>query len=165
MKKLEDNISFKQLNKIIFDEVKPKEKERELDIDTLKNGFTNIKIGQLSKETISILNLNRDVCDIILWEDRFKYIEKHKLNFSNEESFYKHIKQIPDIINNPDYIGKHPKDNSVQYIKLIDELMIVAIRIKDNGNLSFRTAYPLTYKQLDDYVKSGTAWQVGRNLL
>lgn len=132
----------------------------DLDYQFLKNGFKNIKIGILTKEIANLINLNIKECDIILWEDRFKYIEKHKVNFKSEEDFVKHVKAIPNIIQNPDYVGRHPKDNSIQYIKQLDELMIVAIRIKNKGSLCFRTAYPLTHKQLDDYISSGTVWKV-----
>jgi hypothetical protein len=135
-----------------------------LDIDSLKKGFVTIKIGILTKEVIDLLGLNRNECSIILWEDRFHYIEKHKSDFKNEEDFYKHISQIPDIIENPDYVGKHPGKNSIEYIKKIDELMIVAVRIKETGNLAFRSAYPLTENQLSEYLNSGTVMKVERNI-
>jgi hypothetical protein len=131
-----------------------------LDLKSLKSGFLNIKVGRLSKKIIDILNLNREECDIILWEDRFKYIEKHKVHFDDEADYMKHIACIPEVIESPDYVGKHPADNSIEYIKRIDKLMIVAIRIKDKGNLAFRTAFPLSENQLQDYIRSGTVWKV-----
>jgi hypothetical protein len=133
-----------------------------LDINSLQKGFMTIRIGVLTKEIIDLLGLNRSECDIILWEDRFKYIEKHKCDFKTEAAFYKHIALIPDIIENPDYVGKHPSKNSIEYIKRIDELMIVAVRIKETGNLAFRSAFPLTEKQLLDYINSKTIIKVYR---
>ena len=133
---------------------------RLLDINSLKNGFINVKVGRLTQDIINLLNLNRDECDIVLWEDRLKYIEKHKVNFDDESDFEKHIARIPEIIDSPDYVGKHPADNSIQYIKRLDKLMIVAIRIKNQGNLAFRTAYPLSEEQLADYIKCGTVWKI-----
>ena len=133
-----------------------------LDIKTLNAGFSCIKIGALSQEVINLLNLNRNKCDIILWEDRFKYIEKHKEDFKSEQEFYEHISQIPEIIENPDYIAKHPTSNSIEYIKRINELMLVAIRIKDKGNLALRSAYPLSENQLNDYLTKGTAIKMGK---
>jgi len=56
------------------------------------------------------------------------------VDFASEEVFCSHIKQIPNIFIAPDYIGLHPKDNCIQYIKLIDEIMLVGIRIKGTGN-------------------------------
>lgn len=135
-----------------------------LDINALKNGFKTIKIGVLTKEVITLLGLNRNECDIILWEDRFQYIEKHKVDFKTEDDYYRHIAQIPDIIENPDYVGIHPGKNSLEFIKQIDELMIVAVRIKQIGSLAFRSAYPLTEKQLLNYLNSGTVLKVERNI-
>jgi hypothetical protein len=135
-----------------------------LDLNFLNAGFTSIKIGKLSKEVISLLKLNRSECDIILWEDRFIYIEKHIQDFESEEAFENHISCIPDIIENPDYVGRHPKDNSIQYIKRINELMLVAVRIKDKGNLSFRSAYPITEAQLDDYLMYGNTTEYNKDI-
>jgi hypothetical protein len=135
-----------------------------LDLNFLNAGFTSIIIGKLSKEIIALLKLNRSECNIILWEDRFKYIEKHIQDFESEEEFRKHISLIPDIIENPDYVGRHPKDNSMQYIKRINELMLVAVRIKDKGNLSFRSAYPITEAQLDDYLMYGNTTEYNKDI-
>lgn len=135
-----------------------------LDINHLNSGFTNVKIGRLTKEVISQLNINRSECDIILWNDRYEYIQKHIPNFKSKEDFDKHIALIPDIIENPDYIGKHPNDNSIQYIKRINELMIVAIRVKEKGHLALRSAYPLREKQLENYIESGTAWKYKKGI-
>jgi predicted RNA methylase len=128
-----------------------------LDIIQLESGFINIKIGELTKNTINLLKLNREKCDIIMWEDRFKYIEKHIEDFNTKEDFDLCMSYIPEIIANPDYIAKHPSKNSLEYIKQVNELMIVVVRIKDKGNLAFRTAYPLSKEQLEDYINSGTA--------
>jgi hypothetical protein len=128
----------------------------DLDIDALKNGLESLEVGCLTKEVIDLLGLNRQECKIIFWRDRLSHIEKHKGDFKSEADFYKHIRKIPEIIKNPDYVGKHPTKGSIEYIKRLDELMIVAVRIKSIGNLAFRSAYPLTEKQLADYLKSGT---------
>jgi len=126
-----------------------------LNINELNAGFSYVKIGILTNQVINSLNLSKDECNIVLWEDRFKYIQKHKSDFKSEESFYKCVAQIPEIIANPDYIGKHPTKNSIEYIKRIDELVIVAIRIKQ-GQLALRTVFPLTESQLQDYIQSKT---------
>jgi len=59
----------------------------------------------------------------------------------------------------PDYIGLHPKDNSIQYIKRIDEIMLVGIRIKGTGELSLRSSYPITKDTLNRYIQSNTCWK------
>jgi len=78
-----------------------------LDIIAFKKGLQVAKIGVLTNDIISLTGLKRDVGDILLWQDRFSYLEKHKEDFSTEEEFYYHIEQIPDIIENPNYVGLH----------------------------------------------------------
>jgi len=127
----------------------------QLNIEKLKRGFTYVKIGKLSQEVIDLLGLKLIECDIIMWEDKFEYIHKHITDFKSEENFYNCISKIPETIASPDYIGLHPSKNSIEYIKRIDELVIIAIRIK-NGKLALKTMFPLTEAQLEDYIKSNT---------
>lgn len=136
----------------------------ELDIKKLESGFSNIKVGKLSNNVIKLLKLNCKETNILLWEDRLGYIHKHLKDFRIRDSFYNCMSQIPNVIENPDYIAKHPTKNSLEYIKRIDELFIVVVRIKSKGNLAIRTAYPLTEEQLQNYIKSGTAIKINDNI-
>jgi phage-Barnase-EndoU-ColicinE5/D-RelE like nuclease3 len=126
-----------------------------LDLETLKVKKC-IKVGILNQNVIRLLNLKINPCDIVIWDARLAHIELHKKDFKNEESFVKHIELIPEIIENPDYIGLHPTKNSIEFIKILDELMIVAVRIKNKGNLAVRTVFILSETQLIDYMKGGT---------
>ena len=65
------------------------------------------------------------------------------------------MKNIPNIIKNADYVGLHPTDNSIQYIKRLNKIMLVGIRLKSLGELSYRTTYPITESQLNDYLRKG----------
>ncbi len=131
-----------------------------LDIIAFKKGLQVAKIGVLTNDIISLTGLKRDVGDILLWQDRFSYLEKHKEDFSTEEEFYYHIEQIPDIIENPNYVGLHPRDGSIQYIKQIDKIMLVGVRIRPVKSLSFRSAYPITKEYLKKYIACKTVWEI-----
>lgn len=126
-----------------------------LDLNSYKNGKNKIKIGELTQEVIDLLNIGRKPCNIVMWQERLKYTEKHKFNFKIEEEYQEAIKNIPNIIKNPDYVGLHPNDNSIQYIKQVNRLMLVGIRIRQEGEISYRTAYPITESQLKDYIRKG----------
>ena len=115
-----------------------------------------VLIGTLTLEIIEFLNLNREPGNIVLWEDRLKYIEKHKNDFDTDIEFLRHIEQIPNIIENPDYVGLHPSDNSIQYIKRINRLMLVGVRIRNTGDLNFRSCYPISEQTLQSYLKCNT---------
>lgn len=99
--------------------------------------------------------------DILMWDDRIEHIEKHRMNFRNIYDFDDYIEMIPDIIENPDYIGiKNKNENkSIQFIKQYDDNILIAVRLTAKGKLSFRTMYPITDGQLADYIKKQTAWK------
>lgn len=130
-------------------------KDEKLDLEFYKAGKNKIKIGELTQEVIDLLSINRKPCNIVMWSERLKYTEKHKFNFKTENEYVEAIRNIPNIIRNPDYVGLHPTDNSIQYIKQINRLMLVGIRIRSKGEISYRTAYPITESQLNDYIKKG----------
>lgn len=131
-----------------------------LDYEAFNNGAKWIIIGNLTQDVIDLLKLKRGVGDIVLWHDRLKYIEKHKTDFKTEDDYHKHIIRIPQIIKSPDYIGLHPSNKGIEYIKQIDEIMLVGIRINSTGNLYFRSAYPIRNEKLKLYIKSGTVFRV-----
>ncbi len=57
------------------------------------------------------------------------------LKKSNHGNCLKYIKEIPEIIENPDYVGKNPKEpNSIELVKKFSENILVAIKldIKEN---------------------------------
>lgn len=66
---------------------------------------------------------------------------------------------IPAIISSPDYLSIHKKDNSISFIKDFSSHVSVAIRISSSGSLSYRTMYPITDAQLNNYINKGTSWK------
>ncbi|NMC56957.1 MAG: hypothetical protein GYA50_07045 [Eubacteriaceae bacterium] len=131
--------------------------KNKLDINNLRKGFGCIKIGELKQDMIDLLSLNCKPKNIILWEDKIEYIKKHINDFElGIDQFNECVAQIPQIIDEPDYIGMHPSKNSIEFIKRLSTLVIVAVRFKQSGNLAFRSFYPLSETQLNDYIKSGT---------
>jgi len=125
-----------------------------LDISCIEN--EPYCIGVLTQEVINLLGLNLTEKEIIIWKDRIKYIEKHKSDFTSEDDYRLHVESMPEIISNPDYVGIHPKGDSIQYIKKINKIMLVGIRIKLRGKLVVRSCYPISQSKLDTYIQSGT---------
>lgn len=96
---------------------------------------------------------------ILLLANRIEYTEKHKGNFQTADEYYECLKNITNIIDNPDYLGLPPHDDSIQFIKRMGRAIIVAVRISNKGNLSYRTMYPITDSQLNDYLRKNRAWK------
>jgi len=128
------------------------------DLDNLdKEVYT---LGRITDEIIDLLGLTINQKDIIIWRDRFSYIDKHKNEFDNEEQYIEHVKAIPDVIRNPEYVGVHPNGKSIEFIKKIDKNLMIAVRINKKGNLVFRTSYPIKDSKLNNYISSGRVKKV-----
>lgn len=137
-----------------------------LDISLFSETCKCMRIGKLTKNMVAFLH---EKCpdlsellveqDIVLWENRIAYTAKHKLNFRDEDEYYAYLENTPSIIKNPDYIGIPPHDLSIQFIKVFEHNIVVAVRISAKGTLSYRTMYPITDGQLQDYQRKNRAWK------
>ncbi len=95
---------------------------------------------------------------VFIWKDRIEHIKKHSYDVSGL-STKEMIDLLPSIIEEPDYLGYRTKDNSIQFIKVINGNLLVAVRADSNGRLNFRTMYTITDGQLEDYIKKNHAWK------
>ena len=138
-----------------------------LDISAFENGKNFISLGKIRPEIVSFLiekepslsgQLNSET-EILFWKDRLRHTELHKDDFFSDNEFYNYLERIPFIISNPDYISVHKKDNSISFIKDFSAHVSVAIRISSSGSLSYRTMYPITDAQLNNYISKGSSWK------
>jgi hypothetical protein len=113
-------------------------------------------IGNLEQKIIALLQVNIAEGKILIDVLNIKHAEKHKCEFQSEEEYIRHMEHLTDIIQNPDYIGLHPDGTSIQFIKKIDEVMILAIRIRSQGPYWVRTVFPITLGKLQTYIDAGT---------
>ena len=117
-------------------------------------------IGELTEEIILKMGLDVDPGEIVINKWRIRHIKKHKKDFQTEEEFWEHINEIPNILKSPDYIGPHPDGGSLQFIKKINENMLVAVKVQDVENLTVWTAYLLKNTTLQNYIASGRIHKV-----
>lgn len=130
--------------------------ENKLDIKSILKADNNnpIKIGELNNEVISALNLDCSPRNILLTADRIYHCEKHKNEYKDEHSYNHSISSIPEIISNPDYIGFNKSNNSIHYVKKLDDATLVAVRLSYRGALTLRTVFPLTEYKLNKEINS-----------
>ena len=114
-------------------------------------------VGILTDEVIQLLGLNLNSTNIAFSEDKIRYAEKHADKFESYEQYKYYIESTPDIISNPDYVALHPSGKSIEYIKCVDEILLVAVRVRQHGHLWVKSFYPITQSKLDLYIKVGTA--------
>ncbi len=140
---------------------------KKLDIELFSNDIKFQSVGKLSNEIVDFIiskkpefnNILNSNTDVIFWEDRIKHISAHKDDFISDKAFFNCLEDIPSIIQTPDYISIHPKDNSILFIKDFSQHISVAIRVSFHGNLSIRTMYPLMDSQLSNYINKNRAWK------
>ncbi|MDR0925385.1 MAG: hypothetical protein LBN31_13660 [Hungatella sp.] len=114
----------------------------------------NIKVGEYKTEFNNILGLDIEICDII----QSKGLRAHMIK-SRHEKCLKYIDSIPDIIENPDYIGVNPNEKGVKSIELIKRYkdnILVGIKVdEDNDCLYVSTMHDITESKIERRLNSG----------
>jgi hypothetical protein len=137
------------------------------DLSVFAGDVKCVSIGRLSPDMVGFLvgkcpslsGIIDSDTDILFWKDRIKHTELHKKDFMSDAAYINCFESIPSIIESPDYLSVHPKDNSISFIKDFSEHVSVAIRFSASGGLSYRTMYPIMDAQLSDYIDKGRAWK------
>lgn len=135
-----------------------------LNIDKIIVNKQIVKVGELTQEQIDTLNIDMKPRNIKFAYDRISHCEKHKSDFINIESYNYSMQNIPQIINIPDYIGYNPQNNSIEYIKQLGDLTLVAIRLKQQGDLFLRSIYPISKSKLENGIKRNRIQKYKRDL-
>ena len=130
-----------------------------LDIDNINKKVYHV--GVLTPEIINILSLDIQSANICISDDKITYTKKHESKFKDYSEYKKCIEETSNIIANPDYVAVHPNGNSIEYIKKIDQVMLVAVRVKNAGTLWIKSIFPITESKLAVYIKTGSAKKVG----
>lgn len=61
-----------------------------------------------------------------------------------------------DIISNPDYAGIHPSEpDSIELVKILNENVLVAIKLDPKGYLYLSSMYALTPSKVPKRIKNG----------
>lgn len=109
------------------------------------------KIGQLTKKVIKAFELDYEVGkEILLSRKRKRHMEKHRSEFNDFDGAFE---RIGEIIRNPDFVGRHPNGQSLEYVKRIDGNVLVAVRL--SNELTVRTMYVISEAKLKNYIKTG----------
>lgn len=139
----------------------------ELDVTKFSEEIKFQSLGKLSPDIVDFIlskkpefqgRISSDT-DVLFWKARVKHTKKHKKDFDSEQEFEECLKNIPIIIANPDYISIHPSDESVSFIKKYNKNVSVAIKISMNGEMVYRTMYPLRDSQLNNYIENDRCWE------
>ncbi len=118
-----------------------------------KNSKTADVVGILNKGIIDRFNLIglKENQEILCGEDNKNHMrEEHPIDFE------KYFHMLEEILANPTYIAKHPKKDSIEYIKEIEkdgDKVLVAVRASGKGILFARTLFVMESSKVEAYKK------------
>lgn len=116
-------------------------------------------IAHISKQIIDILNLNLPPnTPVYIGASNIEHIKnRHPYEFD------KYYQDISRIINNPDYVGLNPKDNSILMVKLFqidNEYIRVAVKVTSKNICYAKTLHLLSSCNAERYLEKGTLIRV-----
>ncbi len=97
-------------------------------------------VGTLDIEKIhTLIGVSLQVTEVYIYRGAIKHIKKRHPGI-----WEAHGQQIPDIIANPDYVGRNPKEaDSVELYKYITKDLLLAIKLDPSGYLFVSSLYDL----------------------
>lgn len=114
------------------------------------------KVGEIDEIVINILNLSIEPnAPIFIGERNLQHMKDE-----HPEDFEKYGGNIAEIISNPDYVAKHPRKPSIEYIKVYyneekDERVLVAVRATTRGIHFARTLFVMSSEKVEKYKEKG----------
>ena len=121
-------------------------------IKKLKDDTNEVHVvGILNQKYIDMANANIPSGEVRMYPGAIKHIKKN-----HPDNFEQFFHNIPDIIENPDCVGKNPKEkNSIELVKIIDGEVLVAVKLDPSGYLYFSTMFLLTPSKVPKRLNSG----------
>lgn len=113
-----------------------------------------IKVGKYNKKINNILGLDFDELEIYRPKGLYAHMKKR-----NHDRCIKYIDKIPEILENPDYVGVNPNENggeSLEYIKKYKDNVLVGVKLdKKNNYLYVSTMYAIQDGKIERRLFSG----------
>jgi hypothetical protein len=114
------------------------------------------KIGVIDDVVVTVLNLSLDPgTPIYISETNIEHMKDE-----HPEDYEKYGDKIGDILSQPDLVCEHPKNGSIQYIKVFideetQEKVLVAVRSSASGILYARSLFVMSEGKIKAYEKRG----------
>ncbi len=112
----------------------------------------NKRIGKINKKVIDALNLEiEENTPIFIGEANIEHMK-----IRHPETYKKYGKFIPDIIEQPTYVARDEKKNSIEYIRkyiINKEMVLVIVRSRGKDKHFVRTMYIMAEDKIEKYKK------------
>ena len=112
-------------------------------------------VGEISEAISCALGLEMQLRTVLIGPSNITHMQQ-----KHPEVFQQYFEVLPQIIKDPDYVGKHPSKGSIEFIKVFDQCILVAVRASRSGKLFVRSMYEIAEEKLFSYLKSGTIIKV-----
>lgn len=81
------------------------------------------------------------------------------------EDFAKYGNRLREILQNPDFVSKHPQKDSIEYIKVFGhgsnrDYVLVATRASKKGLYYARTLFVMGREKVQKYRSKGVLWPI-----
>jgi len=120
----------------------------------------NVKVGEYKDEFNKILGLDISVAEIVQSDGLPVHMKKSK-----HCNCLKYIDRIPEIIDNPDYIGINPNESrgkSIELIKRYEDNILLGIKVDESfGNLYVSTLHDINESKIERRLFSGRIKKFG----
>lgn len=122
------------------------------------------KVGEIDEIVIRLLNLSlKPNKPIFIGEQNLQHIKDR-----HPEDFEKYGEKISEILTNPDYVAKHPRKDSIEYIKVYydeeqSDHVLVAVRATTRGINFARTLFVMSEEKVKMYEEKGALHEYKKN--
>ena len=114
------------------------------------------QVGVINQQVIKKLVLSiKENTPIMLGETNIEHMKSE-----HPDDFEKYFNQLKNILSAPDYIAKHPKKPSIEYIKVFydedkKDHVLVAVRASNRGVFYARSLFIMSDEKVEKYRKKG----------
>lgn len=71
------------------------------------------------------------------------------------EDLEKYYDKLYEIIKKPDFVNLNPKDSSIRYLKILDDCVVVGVRVSSNGVFYARTLFTYSDEKFKKQLEAG----------
>lgn len=117
-------------------------------------------VGYLNFNLSKIVNLTYEG-NIYAAPGVIKHIIKRHSHELSQTILNDLVNTIKNILSSPDYIGQHPDKSGMEFVKVLDDNIMVTIEIDVNDNyLYVSSLYPIPTSKINRRLRSGRLKQV-----
>lgn len=105
------------------------------------------RVGEIDQRVCEVLGLSIiPGTPILLGPTNVEHMKS-----SHPEDFAKYFCKLENILADPDFLNLHPKDGSIQYIKIFDAHVMAVVRVSSKGTFFARSIFEMSDQKIETY--------------